>query len=188
MWQDSGPVDSTPIELAITRMGSTLDQERVMVLLYIPETASCGLVSTGKISCSGPAIASKSVTLLRPQSLQGACCRMRNNGDGQICAEGVFNDQELRDAVPKERKIAEAHASKLLRSGGFPDQLCSEQFGIVLVLLPPFTVFLAATVALYRDQRLCHDIQLITESLGEIACVHALNKRRCRLGQRIFSP
>ncbi len=113
---------------------------------------------------------------------------MRNSGDEQICAKGVFNDQELRVAVPKERKIAKAQASKLLRSGGVPYQLCSEQFGIVLLMLPPFTVFLAATVALYRDQRICRDIQLITECLGKLGCMDALNKRRCRLGQRIFSP
>lgn len=99
---------------------------------------------------------------------------MRKRGHEQICARGVLNDQKLGVAVPKERKIAKAHASKLLRSGGVPYQSCPEQFGIVLLTLPPFTVFLAAMVALYRDQRLCRDIQLITECLGKIACMHAL--------------
>ena len=51
---------------------------------------------------------------------------MRKSCNEQSCAKDVFNDYELRDAVPTERKIAKAHASKLLRSGGVPDQLCSE--------------------------------------------------------------
>lgn len=58
----------------------------------------------------------------------------------------------------------------------------------MLLMLPPFTVFFAATIALYCDQLLCKDIQLIAECLGKIACMHTLNKRRCRLGQHTFCP
>ena len=87
----------------------------------------------------------------------------------QSRSKEVFNVQESRDAVPTERKVAKAHASKLVRSGDVSDQLCSEQLGILLLVLPPPAVFLAATTAFYFDQLLLVDIQLITECLGDIA-------------------